>query len=340
MNRYFKIALLAFGHLLVDLEGIYLIQYMNIQMTFENIAIYFLAYNFVAFALQPIAGYIADRNHLYLPFVLIGLFLPATVLMFPWLGLMAVVIATLGNAMYHVGGGVMSVQLFPGKAAPAGVFVAPGAIGVFLGLTLATSGTRYQPFIVIIALVVIALLYLTFKRDLPKPSYGPINKNLVKITLLLLVVVLIRGLIGLNLVWPWRSETVAAVALVSAVFLGKFLGGFLGDRFGFEKVGLFGLVASFIFLLIGNSLPVLGMIGAFLFNFTMAITLFVIIDSYGRYKGFAFGLTTLALFLAYLPTAFGVKMSYDWTYAILMFVFVSLAVVSYHFAMVSYHKGK
>ena len=40
-----------------------------------------------------------------------------------------VVLAGLGNALFHVGGGVVSLNLTPKRATAPGIFVAPGGLG-------------------------------------------------------------------------------------------------------------------------------------------------------------------------------------------------------------------
>ncbi|MBN2605338.1 MAG: hypothetical protein JXR62_05930, partial [Bacilli bacterium] len=90
----------------------------------------------------------------------------------------------------------------------------------------------------------------------------------------------------------------------------------------FGKIGIGGLLLSLPLLLLGYSNVILGLIGAFCFNLTMAITLFLIIDNLGKYKGFAFGLTTLALLFSYLPGALGFHLELGIVYGIVMSLLV------------------
>ncbi|MDR2189967.1 MAG: hypothetical protein LBP53_01965 [Candidatus Peribacteria bacterium] len=50
--------------------------------------------------------------------------------------LFAVIITGLGNALFHVGGGSIALQLGHKKATLPGIFVSTGAMGIFLGTFL------------------------------------------------------------------------------------------------------------------------------------------------------------------------------------------------------------
>lgn len=325
MNKHIKIGLLGLGHLLVDLQGLYLIHYMNNNLDFQYIVWYFVVYNLIAFGFQPIFGFLADKRDLYFLFILLGLLLPAIAINLSSLGIIAIIIATIGNAMYHVGGGIISINLYPNKALPAGVFVAPGAIGVFLGIKLAVLEQNHGLWISLIAIIFLIVLYLTFKDKLPKNNYYKVNKNLGILTLLILIIIFIRGFIGMSILFPWKTDFYFALMLVIGVFIGKFLGGILSDKFGYKKIGIGGLLVSLPLILIGYHVEIIGIIGALLFNLTMAITLYLIIYSFGKYKGFAFGLTTLALFISYLPNVLGIQFEYNWFYFVIITLLVLIA---------------
>lgn len=315
MNNYLKISLLGVGHLLVDLCTVYLINSL-VDVSYMGLAIYFVVYNLIAFAFQPVVGYLADKYNIYRHYLMLGLLLPLLMLLMPGESIILVIVGTIGNAMYHVGGGVVSINLFPNKVAPAGIFVAPGAIGVYLGVLLSTHSYDYSLLIVSLTLFVTVLLYLTFKLSKEKQENLEVSNYMGRIVVLIFIIVLIRGLIGLNIQYPWTSNIIEKGFLVLGLFVGKFIGGMLADRYGLLSVGLIGLLSSIPFILLGYSIPILGIVGALLFNVTMAITLYVIVYSLGKYKGFAFGLTTLALFISYVPNALGFSIEFNAFYII------------------------
>lgn len=322
MNRFIKILLLSIGHLLIDLEGIYLINVQYNNYDFKHIAMFFIVYNLIAFGLQPILGFFADERKMYFQFVIIGSLLPISALFLKGFGVVAIIISTIGNAMYHVGGGVISLNLYPNKAAPAGVFVAPGAIGVYLGFVIAKHQFSYSPIIALVGIIILIITIIVFRKNEMNIEYKKISDNFIKIILLILIVVLIRGSIGTMLIFTWKDKVAYEVLLVISIFAGKFLGGILGDKFGFKRVGILGLIVSGPLLLLGYNIPLAGMIGALFFNLTMGITLFLIVDNLGEYKGFAFGLTTLVLVIAYLPKSLGIVLPIGILYYVTIIVLV------------------
>jgi FSR family fosmidomycin resistance protein-like MFS transporter len=103
----------------------------------------FLVYNVVAFALQPLAGLLVDRGWSPRGAAVAGAFLTAAAVPLsfaPGLVAAAVVLAGVGNAVFHVGGGVASLRMTPGRASAPGIYVAPGAAGLAAGALLGKSG--------------------------------------------------------------------------------------------------------------------------------------------------------------------------------------------------------
>jgi FSR family fosmidomycin resistance protein-like MFS transporter len=221
-------------------------------------------------------------------------------LQFPFL---AALIAGIGNALFHVGGGVISLNLDSGKAALPGIYVAPGAFGLMVG-TLIGKGGHFLAWPFILLLIGAALSILRVPRP-AMPAPRPLPENLrwfEAVILLLLVSVAIRSMVGLSLVLPWKSDIDLLVALTGAVVLGKVLGGILGDRFGWTTVAGSGLILAAPLLAFFPQIPVLVIVGTFLFNLSMPITLICLAEMLPGKSGFAFGLTTLALILGALPT--------------------------------------
>jgi FSR family fosmidomycin resistance protein-like MFS transporter len=215
---------------------------------------------------------------------------------------LATVIAGLGNALFHVGGGFTSLNLAPGKAALPGIYVAPGALGLMIGIWIGKSGTFIAwPFILLLVISVLLILAM------PRPKIDmqrrlPANlKWFETIILLLLFSIAIRGLVGLGLDLPWKSSPALLVVLTCAVVLGKSLGGILADRYGWIKVATAGLLISAPLLAFFPHIPAVAMLGVFLFNLTMPVTLACLAEMLPGKSGFAFGLTALALIIGAWP---------------------------------------
>ena len=92
-----------------------------------------LLYNTLAFSTQCLVGLLEDRiGHVRLveAFSLIllalGFFVPAPMTV-------KICMIGLGNSLFHVTGGIETLQNCRGKARDLGIFVAPGAVGLVLG---------------------------------------------------------------------------------------------------------------------------------------------------------------------------------------------------------------
>lgn len=281
----------AVGHFLVDFAC------ALTMLSTKPDPIWFLIYNFCAFAMQMPIGLLADLLGRNRPFAIIGTIL-VTVGMCPLVAPVKVIAVGIGNACYHVGGG-REALLRDDKMTGLGIFVSPGAVGIYLGAVLA--GNMLIHGVVFVGLILLAIAVSIF-------CPGGIKRNEVRdpkplLALLMLVVVVIRSLVGMSMESPWKIGVYATMAALAAAG-GKALGGFLGDRFGGRVAGVVSLIlAAFLFLL--PDMGFAGILGVLLFNVTMPITLRRACDSVPGMEGFGFGLLTFGLFLGYLPSAFG-----------------------------------
>lgn len=302
-KRAVLLGLLASSHLLVDALciGILFSLYTRQQIEGSSYTYLIMFYNIIAFGIQPIIGYIADSRQCPKLFAIVGMTLPILSLVFLEVPIIAVILLSVGNAFFHVGGGIISLYSNENKAKSPGLFVAPGAIGVFLAPFL--QNNRIGIFIVITILFFHIIVLLRWKTPVIT-SYSEkepiIESKWILAIIALLFVICVRAIIGGVLVYKWNTEIKTKSIILFAVVLGKAMGGILGDRFGFRVIGVGGLILSVPLLLLGVEYWYLGVIGLFVFNVTMPITLTTLAIGLKRYKGFAFGLTTLALVIGYV----------------------------------------
>lgn len=256
----------------------------------------FLWYNFCAFALQMPIGLLADRVKKCRVFALLGLALTAGAAVPVWGALLPAVLG-LGNACYHVGGG-RDVLLSSRKMTDLGIFVSPGALGLFLG-TLA-AGRGIPSWLTVAIPAVMAGLVVRYCRDARSPSAGAACRwNGFFVTFL---VVGLRSLLAMGLDAPWKVGLWAAAAAVCTAG-GKALGGILSDGLGWRKTAALSLVAAAVLFCLPGGAAGCGAI--LLFQMTMPVTLRLAADALPGMEGFAFGALTLGLFLGYLPRYYG-----------------------------------
>ena len=102
----------------------------------------------------------------------------------------------------------------------------------------------------------------------------------------------------------WKKTTMQAVALFVFMGVGKMLGGVMADYIGFRKTTYLSLLLALPFLLFGNTIMLLSLVGVMLFSTTMPITVGILVSKYPKNPGFAFGITTVGLFLGVVPAFF------------------------------------
>ena len=304
MSRKPLLALYALAHFWVDLSCAFLL-YRAVASS-AQFGLCLLLYNFCAFALQMPFGLLADRLDRNGAVAAAGCVLVAAACCSP-LPLLTSVIAGMGNALFHLGGGIDTLNFSGKKAAALGVFVSPGAFGLYLG-TLWGKGTALPLAVIPFALLLLAAAILL----LSKRTFGParsgnapldLSGNWKRLLPLFLVVVL-RSYVGMNQSFDWRSTGPWAVILTAALVLGKMAGGFLMDRTSPRKATALSLGLAAVFYLY-SAQPVAGTLAVFLFNMTMPITLWAAARVLRGAKGFAFGTLTFALFLGFLPSWLG-----------------------------------
>jgi len=266
-------------------------------------------YNTIAFALQAPVGLIVDKLKRPVESAVLGcIFVLAGMLVYKWVGF-SLIIAGLGNALFHVGGGVTILNLRPGKASLPGIYVAPGAIGLLIG-TLIGKSIYFSPWIFSLLLIAAAVFILTATKSTYDYKNEVLAKNSSKYNIIItciLASIAVRGLVGFMLAFPWKMDLLLLAAFTIAVTLGKAFGGILGDVFGWTRVTMTGLLISAPLLALGIKMPILAIAGVFLFNLTMPVTLVITSIILPGKSGFAFGLTTLALIIGAFPTFTGLK---------------------------------
>ena len=295
------LALYSLAHFWVDLSCAFLV--FRTLANGPDLALCLLLYNFCAFALQMPLGLLADRWDRNGVTAAGGCALTALAYLIP-APLPAAVTAGVGNALFHLGGGIDVLNKSASRAWALGVFVSPGALGLYLGTLWGRGGTPAL-WLPPLGLLILGIGILGLCRrvlgslrsgnaplDLAAPGgYGAL--------LPLFLVVVLRSYMGMNQAFPWKGAW--ALPLTLALVLGKTAGGFAMDRLGAGRAsaGSLGAAAA---LYLASALPLPGILAVFLFNMTMPVTLWAAAQALPGAKGFAFGLLTFALFLGCLPS--------------------------------------
>lgn len=264
-----------------------------------------LLYNALAFGLQPVCGIAVDTflkprfgtaaGILFTSVSIVTLFYN------PWL---TVICCGVGNALFHVSGGVVALKLKEGSTAPSGYFVAPGAIGLAFGTFIGTNGLLVTwPFLILsgIALFVIYLLKFPQSRQFSYTYPDKLLNTNVVIVIFLMTSVALRSLMGFEVGGPWKGDNIMLFVIAFSAAFGKFSGGLIADRFGWQKTGTSALLLSSLFFILWPG-QVWGIVcGTILLQMTMPVTLAALYQVFPGKPGLAFGLACLALVIGAIP---------------------------------------
>ena len=303
--KHTTLSIYAAGHFFVDLACAFLVlRYGRVGVSWLTAL---LLYNFFAFAMQMPLGLLADHLGSGRIFAAAGCLIIALSAFVRSSPLALCIIAGLGNAFFHIGGGHDVLGSSEQKASSLGIFVSPGAFGLFLGGLL--QRTSFPTWSVLLILFVFAAgIFLLCPRTSGHPVFlGRLSLRSWMFVLLLLLVVCLRSYAGFLFRFPWKKG-VWAWLFIAGVVLGKTLGGLLYDRFGGIKTSVASLLLSAILFLL-SKYPVAGCAAVLLFNMTMPVTLRAAADLFPRAKAFSFGLLTFALFLGMLPAVLSKPLS-------------------------------
>lgn len=288
------------------------------QGSMEVVALSILLYDIVAFTLQLPIGIALDQldKNSYaalLSYALVGAGVILSLVPIALLEWPAILLLAIGNALFHSAGGLSVLNISQKHAGPSGIFIATGAIGVFLGTQSAQMGRLQIAFSLLVLLFLCALITLVVQKvnkkywnvhnasfDIPRLS----SNTLLAIALLSLVVAL-RSYVGMVMAFPWKSEMLLLVLSILGVFAGKALGGVVADRIGFRTTAIFSLIVAATLFVPSWEIPVMGLLGIFFFNFTMSITLASLANILPNAKGTAFGLASFSLAVGALPALAG-----------------------------------
>jgi len=269
-----------------------------------------LIYNCVAFVPQFFWGALRDLIEKFKPGILsVPLLLSGFLLFFItnaegalfWLSL---VLLSTGNAMIHVSGAELTIRTSNGKLTPVAVFVSGGSFGVILGQVLASTDMSFWW----IALICACMMPLVIGgerlyKDNPKESdecngfnYVIPGRKAIIVALAVFFIVAVRSYIGYGIPMAWKKTLVESVLLYVFMGIGKALGGFLSDMIGIRKTAFICIIGALPFLILGNKIMIVSLIGITLFSMTTAVTLGMVISVIKVAPGAAFGITTIALF--------------------------------------------
>lgn len=260
-----------------------------------------VGYDLLAFALQLPLGLLVDRLNAPRAASIAGIVLSAmAVLSVAGRAELTMALAGVGNALFHVAAGGVVLANARGQTTPAGLFVAPGSLGLGLGMGLGPRADVPIWPLLALAAVSVAVAALVKAPLHPQPPVVAPEKRTparlwVAALMLLLLSATVRGFIE-SVGCPSCPKTAfLAIALPLVGFSARILGGYASDRLGWVEtsVGALLLSAPFIAFNRGSTAPAL--VGLLLFQMTMPVTLMAVWRIMPRRPATAFGFPCVGL---------------------------------------------
>lgn len=291
------LAINSIAHLCVD--AVCACTLLGVLKDRAELALLIFLYNTLAFSTQCLVGLAADRVKRHPLFVSLAEASVAFGFLLPLPALLRVVFIGIGNSVFHVAAGAMTLEASENRAAPLGVFVAPGAIGVTLGTLYPFLG-KYFALALILATCIEFALDRSFSAteigvNADKSSLPFTRKGGVMLALFLTSAVAVRAIGGSAAAFPWKSTPLLSLLLTFFVFAGKASGGFFMDRLGARRASLISIPLAAVLTAFLSGFAVPSMIGQFALNLTMPITLYLMYRAMPDSPAFAFGLAASAL---------------------------------------------
>jgi len=336
-NKILIVSTYTICHFIVDfLCALFIVNLLvNLNNT-HNYWIAILLYNFFAFAFQVPLGIVIDKLKIknYIGISGITLISLVFLLCFENIILNAIILG-LGNALFHLEGGINIYQISDKKYALNGIFVSSGALGIFLGMNLRLTIMWLPFFLIILAIILLFVVSEFIQENYKVKKNNKYNKKYIALIVLLIgISIIVRSIVGTVLVYSWKITFTQGLIFSIGIVLGKFLGGILADEFGINKIINISFVLSGIALLLGYNYSFFGYLGILIFNLPMAITLNMLENILENKIGLAVGLNTMFLFIGFLLKYVDIKIQNG----LIILVNILVAIITTNIALRIYNK--
>ncbi|MBQ1760548.1 MAG: hypothetical protein IIZ94_12815, partial [Prevotella sp.] len=213
----------------------------------------------------------------------------------------------LGNSLFHVWGGKQVAVKTENDIRALGVFVAPGAVGLTVGIFF-HSWLLVYIFLLSICLLGIAYLHLdekisTIEMDDLKEgiTHGCFSQNVIwQIMLAIIGFVVFRAYMSEDISDGLMMEGIGIMAIGMVAMLGKVAGGWIAKGFGLMKTIVVILLVLLACYVLRDTYWLFLLLGLFAINCTMPVTLYLANVVLKGKEGFAFGLLAAALMMGHL----------------------------------------
>ena len=301
-------------HLLVDGLCVCCLYLIASSFSAMHLVGIFLTYNILAFLTQPLTGLWADsmkRRHwmLLASVLLLTVAVLATSIVVSFrlstVGMIVVpILLGMGNSLFHVWGGKQVAVTTGNDMRALGAFVSTGAFGLALGIVFFSWPLLYTVLLTICVLST-AYVHLDLKAGISAINSQEAECRFSKLfiwmsLLVLMLVVMLRSFVGETFSGE-ISRTSSMVLLIGLLsMLGKMAGGWLAHHLGIIRMLALVIVLVLVCLVFRSQEMVIALVGLFVVNCTMPVTLYLANVVLPKREGLAFGLLAAALIPGYI----------------------------------------
>lgn len=323
-SKWTAVALATILHFLVDGLCVCSLYLMVRTETVYDWAGLLLTYNLLAFVTQPLTGLWTDRMHrLHWALLLsIGLLTTAVVLLMVaarWLQSATVgywlvaILLGLGNSLFHVWGGKMTVRVVGNDMRALGIFVSTGAVGLVVGVTCAAWWLAAGMMLLIALVGMLAIripVAVTECVGGSRSEFCRLHTNRLQLPrtweiwlIPILLFVFVRSFMGESIPLNLEKDNTMLFVLAATAMAGKAGGGWVAYRWGVGTaiVACVGVAAAcLLWIITGTTQLTAVLIGVLAINFTMPMTLYLANRVLPGREGQAFGLLAAVLVPGYM----------------------------------------
>ena len=293
LTRTFSLpGLLGVAHAVSDGSAGWLMATLAGRLSLAEVSALTLAYNALAFAAQPAVGLYLDRTRQPQRAVFVSLGLMALALLVVDQPLLAVVVAGLASAVFHVGGGMLAIGVSRDRATGLGMFAAPGVIGLACGGALAAAGASALVWLILLLAMFgsLRLWARSVTLDQSEPKVATLaDRDLI--VMAILVAIAVRSAVWSAFEWVLVGNTPMLLAAALAAGSGKLVGGALADRLGWRAWTMGALAVAALLLAIGPNGGGLFLLGLALLQSVTPVTLAALAQVLPGRSGLAAGLS-------------------------------------------------
>ena len=254
-SNIYLASILGIDHGIADATAGFILGGLPRIHSLEQASLAIVIYNIVSFGCQPVIGLFIDRLKAYKLSTFAGLFCLLTALSLSKVSLpiiVTVILAGIGSAAFHVGGGALAINSTPNRTTGPGIFAAPGVVGLAIGGILGLTGYEITELLAILLGIFIPVTALikvpkiaNMKRN-DRPIENSEERDWTILGLASAIAIISTLWTSFQFLLQTQLQIVIAIAIIAAI--SKTVGGIIADIWGGQNLTVASLLISAVLL--------------------------------------------------------------------------------------------